>query len=293
MMNKTMKRLKLLYLCAVLVFLAASLTGCAFGGIVTGEVYENAESYSSGNFTYSAADVQKVYVHWYSGAVELVQTDGERLSVSESGQNLSESEKLHYLLKDGQLNIQFWESGYSSAVRSAEKRLLVEIPQGISVSIVSVSATVSVGDLTAYDFEAISVSGDCAIGHLTCKSANLVSTSGCISADGITADENIKVGSVSGKIEIRGADMPVAQLNSTSGNIELTIEDCQAIDIGTTSGSVTIVLPERLGATVSYRATSGGITVAQAYEKRNGNYVIGDGTCAISVRSTSGNLRIR
>lgn len=286
-----MKKLKLCLLTAVSLF-AFSLSGCAFGGIVTGEIYDNAESYSVGNFSYSAEDVQRVCVHWCSGAVELVQTDGDTLEVSESGQSLQESEKLHWFLENGQLDIQFWQSGHSAAVKSADKHITVEIPQGISVEIVGMSATVRADDLTLKEFESTCVSGSAMFGSIRCESAKLVSTSGSIAADGITAVERIKVGSVSGKIEIGLIDVPSAELNSTSGKIEISVANCLDLDIGTVSGAVGIALGGT-GATITYASTSGVIKIAQECVKNGGKYVVGDGSCEISVRTTSGNLNIR
>ena len=71
--------------------LASLLSGCFFGGgAVTGGTYEDAVQYRTGAFTYQAAEVREVRVNWHSGSVTLKQTEGEKLSVSESGTNLTE-----------------------------------------------------------------------------------------------------------------------------------------------------------------------------------------------------------
>lgn len=285
-----MKKIKIWLLTAFILF-ALSLSGCTFGGMVTGEIYDNAENYSVGNFSYSAEDVQTVCVHWRTGAVELVQTDGEELRVSESG-SLQENEKLRWFLENGQLNIQFWRSGYSATVKSSDKHLTVEIPQGISVSIVSASASVCAENITLNDFECVCTSGSATIGNLTCESAKLASTSGRIAADGITAVEKIKVGSVSGKIAIGQIDAPSAELNSTSGSMEISVANCRELDIGTVSGTVGIAFGGT-GTTITYASTSGRIEIAQEYTRNGEKYVVGDGTCLASVRTTSGNLNIR
>lgn len=286
-----MKKIKICLLTVFILF-AAAFSGCAFGGIVTGEIYDDAESYSVGNFSCPAREVEKVSVHWRTGGVELVQTDGELLNVAESGRDLPDNKKLHWLLKDGLLCIRFWESGCSAVVNGADKRLTVEIPQGISVGIVSASASVRAGNITLNDFECVCTSGSATIGNLTCESAKLVSTSGRIAADGITAVEKIKVGSVSGKIEIGQIDAPSAELNSTSGSIEISIGSCRELDIGTVSGAVDIA-SGGMGAAITYASTSGVIKIAQEYTRNGEKYVVGDGACKISVRTTSGNLDIR
>ena len=49
------------------------------------ERYANAQQYTAGDFEYSAADVQRVEIHWIAGSVTLTQSDAAALRAYESG----------------------------------------------------------------------------------------------------------------------------------------------------------------------------------------------------------------
>ncbi len=56
--------------------------------------------------------------------------------------NLTEDAKMHYYLKDGQLEVRFCASGATIQVKPKEKHLQIEVPKNMQLSIHSTSADV-------------------------------------------------------------------------------------------------------------------------------------------------------
>ena len=82
-------------LCA-LAFIGVFCAGCS--GALAAERYAESERYTAGNFTYSAAAVRKIDLHWVNGRVDVLRGGADTLSVSESGDSLTDAQKLHWLL---------------------------------------------------------------------------------------------------------------------------------------------------------------------------------------------------
>ncbi len=81
----------------VLVLTALCLTLCACG-FTAGGAYPNADKYAVGNFTYDAASVEAVDISWISGCVELVESDGATLNVSEKQDGLTDDQLMRWWL---------------------------------------------------------------------------------------------------------------------------------------------------------------------------------------------------
>ncbi len=293
--SKARIRRRFLYfdLCIMFLIFIASLSGCTFGGVIKGQTYEEAERYSIGDFTYNARTIDRITINWYIGHIEVIKSDQEELMVKESGQGLIASQRLHWLLEDGQLNVQFWESGYLSNVNQNDKHLTIEIPKGIAINISTISAPFKTMSLEATDLELTSVSGSVTIGELVCERAQITSTSGRISIEEAVINNDIYLGSVSGRIEILATIAPNIKIKSTSGKIKAALQqNCHSLDIGTTSGNVEIAMDDFLGATILYKTTSGRLTIKKDYVKENDKYIIGDGMCDMLIHTTSGNLTI-
>lgn len=314
--------------------LASLLSGCFFGGgAVTGGTYEDAVQYRTGAFTYQAAEVREVRVNWHSGSVTLKQTGGEQLSVSESGANLTEEKALHWLLQDGVLYVEFCASGYSGQFSGSDKRLTVEVPEGLTIAVTTTSAgisadlgkqkqvllqstsgTIEVGSVTAEEVRLETTSGGIHAELAEGERVAAISTSGAIKLDEIRARETVRLTSTSGGIQVsslsavggeveagnssgglRIGSLCAARLSvgTTSGSVTVGVAECDEISVGTTSGSVRLELAQGFGATVSVSSTSGSFN-GSGYKTESGrSYVWGDGACAVRIRTTSGSITVK
>ena len=138
------RKMSLLPLC---VLLAMALAGCwagdsGLGGYLTGESYPDAERYQSGGFSYDPSQIERVELYWRAGEVELVESEEETLSVQESGEALTGDSAMRWLLEDGVLRLRFCASGARIGVSAADKRLHLELPKGIDLSLHTSSAAV-------------------------------------------------------------------------------------------------------------------------------------------------------
>lgn len=155
--------------------LAAMLAGCrvniSVGSVsyITGEDYPDARKYKTGAFTYAADEVKAVEVYWRSGEVALIESGASELSVSESGGELPEDTALHYLLDGVVLRIRFCGSGARILVNEADKRLRLEVPKGIDISVHTTSALVKADALEQGNILISAFSGRTELGTVTAE----------------------------------------------------------------------------------------------------------------------------
>lgn len=326
-----MKEFKWLGVLAILPVLC--FTSCFFGGNVMAPTYGQADRYTSGGFTYAAAEVQEVRVVWYHGSVELKRTEGEQLSVGESGGASLPAEKaLHWLLEDGVLTVRFCRSGYTGRFSGKDKKLTVEVPEGIEISVETTSAGILAELGTQRDVSLESTSGTIEVTSATVEDAlTLRTTSGAIRA-GIVEAEHLLAKTTSGSIKLERATVAEqVELQSTSGS--MTVEELVAVTgtveaesnsgkirlktvqtdrllVETTSGDVTLDL--NICKQASVHTTSGSVRVDLAqslgatvraqstsgrfqgsgYRAEGASYIWGNGDCQIDVHTTSGSITV-
>lgn len=320
--------------CVVLVVaVVLTLTACFFGGSIMAGSYSNADDYQIGNFEYRAADAQKLAVNWYSGNVSLVRTEGDVLKVSESGENLPPEKALHWLLKDGVLRVEFCASGYSGRFSGQDKKLTVEIPDGMEVEVLTTSGGIQAelgkqaGVTLRTTSGAVEINGKAETGSLrlgttsgsirveTVMAQDLIAntTSGAVKMQDVTVNDGAQLESTSGGINVESLyvrngtvtaesssgsvrmDALRAEnliVGTTSGGVTIGLKECKRAAVETTSGSVRINLSQSLGATIQTRSTSGGFN-GSGYRYEDGKYVWGDGSCEVSLRTTSGSITVK
>ena len=198
------RKMSLLPLC---VLLAMALAGCwagdsGLGGYLTGESYPDAERYQSGGFSYDPSQIERVELYWRAGEVELVESEEETLSVQESGEALTGDSAMRWLLEDGVLRLRFCASGARIRVSAADKRLHLELPKGIDLSLHTSSAAVRAETLEQGEILIATLSGGMELGAVTAEgSVDLSSGSGAIQAESVTA-EDIRCASASGNVQM-------------------------------------------------------------------------------------------
>ncbi|HBF15849.1 MAG TPA: hypothetical protein DDW30_09290 [Clostridiales bacterium] len=313
--------------------LALPLTGCFFGGTVMTDSYANAEAYHAGRFEYRAEDVKKLEVNWYCGGVTLKQTEGDTLHVTESGENLSTEEALHWLLEDGVLRVEFCASGYASRFSGQDKKLTVEIPAGLDIEVTSTSAGIAAelgkqknvtlqttsgaievsGTTDAETLRLGTTSGAIDLEQLTAKSLTAETTSGSVRVQEVNVTESVRLGSTSGSIraESLNANGGTVAAESNSGSIRLDTVRTGILTVGTTSGGVTVGLNECKNASIQTTSGSVRLNLSQSlgatvhasstsgsfngsgYRSENGRYIWGDGACTVSLGTTSGSITVK
>lgn len=288
---------KLITLLLVLTLAAILFSGCelhisfGIGSYVTGESYSNAEAYQTGAFTYEADEVKSIEIYWRSGEVELIESDEAELSARESGGELPEEAAMHYLLEDGTLRIRFCKSGAKLQVHSNNKRLTIEVPKGIDLSVHTTSAPIKADALHQSSILISAHSGRTELGSAEAESIDLSSSSGSIRAESISA-QTLKCSTSSGSVQIDALAAERADVGTSSGSVDLTFTAAVQADIRTSSGRTSLRLPEG-GAEIAYSASSGTLHAAGNFEQNGDLYVFGRGESRITVKSSSGSLVIR
>lgn len=256
--------------------LLMTMTGCASSnfsqgtsGGVSGGVYANADNYNIGDFTYDASQVTALNIYWLSGSVELVQSDGATLTVSETHDGLDQDHQLRWLLEDGVLTIQFWRSNFSSLQDlTGLKQLTVELPRGIKLTANSVSAPISAGELELAETKFQTSSGAVTLDSLSCP--------------------DFSANTVSGNVTVGTLATGSAKADTTSGAVSLGLAQCTGLELGTVSGPMELTLLEGMDIDVEFSSVSGELNVL-----RDALDVNVSGACPVSAKSTSGSLTIK
>lgn len=322
-----MKRIQKRMLFLALLIIVCLLAGCLPVAWVAS--YSDAERYQVGNFTYSAKDVDSVYVHWYEGEVQFVESKNEQLKVYESGEDLPAAAQMHWYLNDGELRIEFCEANYAEPIASVKKHLVVELPAGIDlivndasadiifgshsfgeVAIYSISGRITLESLTAEKADIGTISGKLQLGEiiaqkkvrfvttsgpidvqtLSAKDMELSSVSGSVTVNSLTSTQNVNLQTTSGTITINTLVTNEAEILSGSGAVKMGVSRGKKVNVTTSGGAVEITL-QNLGATVEGTLTKN--NVKKPYTLTNGKYVIGNGTCKIKLATSGGEVTVQ
>ena len=295
------KRFLTLLTALITVALLLFSSGCAnfvyVGDTIQVGRYANAEKYQCGGFDYSAAEVSEVQINWRFGKINLVESDAPTLRVTESGTGLEEYCRLHWLLDQGTLYIQFWEAGRSARADEKDKEITVEIPVNVRLSVKSTSASVYAERITSDNSAVIeSVSGDVQIGALSSESATLSSTSGGIAISSAQVSREFRVDSNSGTVTVEALTAQTVKIDTTSGTVTMKNPEISGkTEIKTVSGKVNIDLGLKNGATLTYDTadSKNKLNTSREYITDGESYIFGDGKCEIAVGSVSGTLTVQ
>ncbi|MCQ2436398.1 MAG: DUF4097 family beta strand repeat-containing protein [Clostridia bacterium] len=199
------------------VIMLISLCSCSGLSEFDFDSYVHHDRYSVGDFEYTAADITSVDIDWIIGSVDIVVSDKQTLSATETSGDIDDKMKVHWLIEDDQLKIKFCASAFHGKVKPENKQLTLEIPAGMEIKIDNVSA-----DIT---FEG--------------------------------AAKSVDISNVSGNIDLRYLDVRSLELETVSGNADISLVNCRKVDVDSISGNVTVALATDLGATVEFDSVSG------------------------------------
>ena len=207
-------------------------------------------------YTVPADGITELDLSWISGDVTVQPWNGESIRLEEDSEvELSEDYRLVCTVEDGTLDVRFdAKPGRNVTWR---KILTVWLPEALAESLAqldveSVSAEVTVLDLTAAELD---------------------------------------IETVSGGVYTRGG-FGELDFSSVSGDMTLETNETFRLDAETTSGSVCLRLPEDMGLSLDFDSVSGEIRSEKdhPFTGKKGHLTLGDGASAADVSTTSGCL---
>ena len=228
----------------------------------------------SASQSFDASQVQSLEIDWVDGAVSIRQDTGDALRYTVSG---GDADSTAYSLEDGKLTISAMESSVLNFGSHRGADLTVLVPKGWTpkeLSVESISAPIQIENLTGTELDVDTVSG-------------------VMELKDIRSDK-LSLSTISAKITCSGAAHEIS-LETTSGNcaLELT-ERPEKIDLDSVSGDLELFLPKTAGFTLRQDTVSGKFRSDFDYTcPSESRYVSGDGSCAISADTVSGNVNIR
>lgn len=257
-------------LIALIIILVLSQARCSVGSIYGR--YADAGKYTAGNFSYKAKDISSVEIDWVSSDIKVVQKDAGTLNVSETDRGLKQKQRLHWYKDGSKLIIRFCRSGYRGRIPAGTKALTVEVPEGIDLTINTVSGNVNLTGDQTYDKVSIN------------------SVSGNVACDTLCADK-ADIKTVSGECGLDSCSLDKIDVETVSGNVTAGLAECGKAQIKTVSGEVTFTKLPDGGAEIDYDHASGSLN-AQGYSKDGDKYIFGQGKCKIEVETMSGDLAV-
>ena len=132
-------------------------------------------------------------------------------------------------------------------------------------------------------------SGKIKVVNAMAETVALQCTSGNISSGPIDA-KTFNVQCTSGDVELDAVKAEEAKVKTTSGDITMGLYRCGTVEIGCTSGDIRLSAVHGSGMTVDYSTNSGSLNGkggGKSYHE-----VIGDGASAVTVNTTSGDLKL-
>lgn len=219
--------------------------------------------YVSGNGSTAAAGIRNINVEWVDGRVNIVPSDTDTITFSESYAGaLEEQYQMHYYISGDTVYIQFCRSGVNLNLLRVPtgKELTVTVPRDhelLSLDIETVSGGISLTAVQAQSVDFEVVSGWIDIDTLTADAVDLETVSGGIKARNITAD-SVYISAVSGSLDILESDIRRIEHESVSGSVRFEPgANVQSVYSSTVSGSVRLTLPENNGFTARISEGSG------------------------------------
>lgn len=280
---------KLSCVLTVLVILATVLCGCNVQQYSF--VYPDCDSYFVGNG--SCENVTKLELNWCNGKVTVKCGNVDKVTFAEDClKDLSDDYKLHYLVNNGKLTIQFVKSGKWNI--DFIKNLTVTIPQNLvlselDVNVVSSDVVVDAVDCTELEVE--SVSGDIFVSDVNCNELSVETVSGNFDVRNTVITE-LSAETVSGVVTVADVTANELSVETTSGDITVNNIVANGIDVETTSGDCTIVFANDVGFVCRYTSASGDFSCDLPCVVNNKTRTYKDGAVTIEVESVSGNLGI-
>ena len=185
-----------------------------------------------GALSFDAAEVKKLDLNWYAGAVEIRTGAGERITLTESAkQALDSGEKMCWKLEKGRLSVAASRQMKHAGIWNPPvKTLVVTLP----------------ADWAAAELDCDLMSASLLLERVGAKELSVDSASGGVTLRAVEA-AHVSVDTMSGEVtlELLSEDCKV-EINSASGDVSLALAKTakeQRVTIDTMSGDVRLRLP--------------------------------------------------
>ena len=310
--------------------LAAAVALSLGNGI--GYRYENAEKYTAGGGTVSGTvrnlDVDWIdgnVTLAYHDSPEVLISETAR-------QGISGDLELRWWLDGDTLRVKYAKSGTFHLNWNLHKQLTLTLPEGTELQNAGLSATsgaliipsvkaeslklrvtsgeiraaadaasvdckMTSGDMTldlsgsAREVLASATSGNI---RITAREADKIDagvTSGLVQVKADRAGD-LKAGATSGNLDIDVAEAGKVKLKGTSAGISVKLRKLEDLEVDVTSGNVAAYLPAEPGFRAKVSTTSGRFEYGMSLTKQGSEYICGDGSAAVNIHATSGDVRI-
>lgn len=300
--------------CSVVVILLAvmlilGINGRWSGGffrfsIAGGNYYPDADKYQAGDGEIDGDAVTDLDVNWMDGQVNIEVYSGDTVKISEkSARKLEKKEQLHYYNKDGRLMIQYGESTrrfLNFGGHTYNKELMVQIPAKTAekmgyIGVDTISSDTKISGISAQKFHVDTTSGNIELNKCRGAKISVDTTSGSLIGTDVTAETELDVDTVSGKIDVEGS-IQRFNADSTSGSIKLNSSVCpEEVSTDTISGSVTLLIPENKGFRFEKDTVSGSFEsdFELSFRDDRGTYKDGEDGASFRFDSVSGAITIK
>ena len=292
-MKTTLAILLILAMCGGLLFSCGANTPFSL------YTYENAAQYTAGGGTLYTRDeiVRQLDIDWRSGSVTIGLHDEDYISITEdNAPALGSGNALHYWLDGDTLRIRFAKSGCLGTASLRDKDLTLLLPRDTALrrlSIETVSADISLQDITADDFDLESVSGNMELLDVYFSDemdAEAVSGNIRISAAGNVGSLDIET--TSGTISAAAQSFDSIDLSSVSGRITAETGSLRwESSLESVSGDIEFYLPDD-GFTARISTLSGTVHSDFPCSKADNIYICGSGGPELDIETVSGNVEL-
>lgn len=220
--------------------------------------------------------ITELDISWASGTVTIEPGDVNGILLEETPVS-NEAYAMVTSYDSEKLTVKYQNKSANQILGSnLNKSLKVTFPRnwtGKKIEIKNASADLILRDLTLEEVEIDTTSGSC-----TLENCVIVQTD---------------FDSVSGSLEYTGKLWEL-EAETVSGNLTAQLEETPiSVDVKTVSGVLDLTLPESTGFTAKLDSRSGQFTSDFDTTTQNDRYLCGDGACEITVRTTSGDVRIQ
>lgn len=202
--------------------------------------------------------VKNVEINWVDGSVQVAYHGSNEITFSETSQRKVDKDgELRWKVDGDTLRIEYAAPGFRSWF-SPEKDLTLMLPENLMLDTLKI---------------------------------NVVSAQ--VWGNDLKVDEEARVQSVSGEVQLGFADAPrKVNTDTVSGDMELRFAQTpEAITADAVSGDMTIYLPRNAGFTAKVESISGRVQGDLPVEKLDKeHYTCGNGACSISMDSVSGDV---
>ena len=116
-------------------------------------------------------------------------------------------------------------------------------------------------------------------------------TSGMIRTEAEHAKQ-IRCVCTSGDVTVRAERNEETSVSGTSATVSVRLGEMKKLEVTTTSGNVSVTVPEKPGFRAELGSLSGSVDIGTAMTKSGDQYVCGDGSGRVEIRSASGSIRV-